>query len=58
MREKKFSKESLRSVESYNIIDFGQTENNKPDSFQKKIEEICKQEKNYHKKREGNSPII
>jgi hypothetical protein len=45
-------------VENYNIIDFGQAENNKPDSFQKKIQEICKQEENSWEKEKGNSPII
>jgi len=45
-------------VENYNIIDFGQAESNKPDSFQKKIKEIYQRKENSQEKERGGSPII
>src|ERR1044072_7766792 len=57
-REKKSGNHSWRSVESYNIIDFGQEKNNKIGSFKKKLEEICEQEGNKIGKGLGNSPIV
>src|SRR6185437_4026779 len=58
MREKKSGNHSWRAVRNYNIIDFGQTENNKLDNFQKKIQEIYQQKENSWEKENGNSPII
>jgi hypothetical protein len=39
-REKTLGKNKSQAVENYNIIDFGQDENNKLESFQKKLEDI------------------
>ena len=58
MRERKSGNHSWQAVRNYNIIDFGQTENNKPDNFQKKIQEIYQQKENSWEKENGNSPII
>jgi len=40
MREGKSGNHTWRAVKDYNIIDFGRAENNKLESFQKKIKEI------------------
>ena len=45
-----------KKVEDYNIIDFGQSENNEPESLKKKLKEICKQ--NGESLEEGHSPIV
>jgi len=58
MREKKSGNHSWRAVRNYNIIDFGQAENNKPDSLQKKIQEIYQRKENSGEKESGKSPII
>ncbi|CAG8786535.1 26550_t:CDS:2, partial [Racocetra persica] len=47
-----------KSHEQYNVIDFGSTESSSPEFLQKKVAEICKQEKNYEEKLEGYSPTI
>ena len=57
-REKRSGHHSWKSVESYNIIDFERTENNKISSFRKKLQEICEQKENNFEKSVGNSPII
>ncbi|CAG8678915.1 7739_t:CDS:2 [Cetraspora pellucida] len=49
---------NLRTIEKYNIIDFGLAENNKPEVLQNKVAEICEKQENYGEKRKGNSPII
>jgi hypothetical protein len=58
VREKKSGEYRLRSVENYNIIDFGQTENKDLDSFWKKIQAICQQKENDSEKINGNFPIV
>ena len=58
IREKKSGEVSLRTVESYNIIDFGQQKNNKPDFLKKKLQEIYEQKENSNLLKSGYSPII
>ncbi|CAG8754387.1 7930_t:CDS:2, partial [Ambispora leptoticha] len=59
MREKKSGNNSRKAVKDYNIIDFGQAENNKLDTFKKKIQEICKKTENLSERRlDGDSPIV
>lgn len=45
-----------QKVESHNIIDFGQSENNNLKKLKKKLEEICEQNEEYIV--EGYSPIV
>lgn len=47
-----------RKVESYNIIDFGQKENNNPTLLKKKLQEICEQKQNWVSLKDGFSPIV
>lgn len=59
MRETKSGNHSLKAVKDYNIIDFGQEENNKLDTFKKKIQEICKKGGNLlGREIHGDSPIV
>ncbi|CFW92892.1 membrane protein of unknown function [endosymbiont DhMRE of Dentiscutata heterogama] len=52
------NRDKLWTAKEYNIIDFGSTESSSPEFLQKKVAEICKQEKNYEEKLEGHSPTI
>jgi hypothetical protein len=55
-REVEDGERKQKKVESHNIIDFGQSENNKPEVLKKKLQEICKQ--NEAKVAYGESPVV
>ncbi|CAG8738028.1 8585_t:CDS:2, partial [Ambispora leptoticha] len=55
----RLEKEIKKAVKDYNIIDFGQAENNKLHAFKKKIQEICKKTENlFGREFRGDSPIV
>jgi len=58
MRERKSGNDNLKAVENYNIIDFGKSENDKPENLKKKIQEIYGKGENSLEKDQGKSPII